>query len=978
MRILRTLLFFFPFLSLSGQALISPWTPVQFFDDSGNPLANGRLYQCVAGQSCPGTFQATFTSSSGFTQNPNPIILTAGGRVPTGVWLTPNLAYKFTWTTATGTIVGSADNVLGSPTSLPTPVVPGIPTQSIQFNLGNTFAGSANLTWDNTNQVLRIAGVTGLAALITQPGYIQSYGGFVSVVQPGGSWQGFNTPTDGALMRGYHLAQSASNQAGGYIDIAPITYNPNNGAACTDQFGNTVRQPVPLNGLTAFGTNDVVLWVGQSPVMPASGCGPALPVQTTYGLDTNGTMFARGGFATDNSAFNSIQSLLGGASVALGVTMGQANYFATQTACTNLNAPASGYGGFGGYTGGTHYCYWNGTAWASVDLSASGGGATPGTPVNSVQFNTPLGTFSGSANLLWDNTNRLLTITALDSAHPGLAISGGFAQSDAGFYATLGVATSYQTVNAPSGGAYAKSITAINYTATGSSNGIPPLTAGQSVFPPGTQYCDTGSSPCVPKLWNGSAWVTLSSGGATSPGGLDTYVQFNSAGSFGGSSNLTYSGQLLNSTSTSSTTAGMSVKNGFMQAENGFLAQQFAVPTTPLGFNVIQAPTGGMLAESFTAKNYVQLGNYSSGGVGTAPPVTSGDTFHQGACGYDTFGSVSGVGGTLRCFDGANWNAIGSGGGGSPVGPAGAVQFTTGSAFNGSGNLSWNNGSQSLTVGGIASTSALTINNGAFIQLNGTTAGVNAATATAANAIQAPNGGLSGKWLTASDSLFLTQEGTPALSGAGQARIYASSTGVLQYSINGAGYVTLATGGVPSINSLTGALTIAGTTNEVNVSSFGTTITLSTPQAIATSSTPTFAGVVSSGVFNSTASGTTFQNSSGNFQVNSSGALSLSGVLTSQGGLNVTTTTATNSIQSSGGVNVGDTGSANGVYQVNGSTIINSAGQFVGAAVLATGNVQTGGVFAVSGGFFGASGSIVIGGCTISIQGGIIYSHSGC
>ena len=951
------------------------------------PLANGRVYSCQPIGGCPGTTQPTYTSSSGFTQLPDPMILDASGRVPGtgGIWLTPGQAYQFTVTTSTGVVISTINNVVAPITSAPAATLPGSPVSSLQFNQTNTFAGSANLTWDNANQVLTVTGTSGLASIKSQAGYIQSYGGFVSSIPGGGSWQGINSQTDGALLRGYGVAQSVSNTAGGYVDIAPITYNPNDGGTCTDQFGNPVQQPVPLNGLASFGPNDVLLWVGQSPVMPATGCGAALPVLTTSGLRTNGSVFARGGFATDVAAYNSIQSLLGGASVELGVTMGQANYFAPQTACTSLNAPGSGYGGFGGYLGTTVYCYWNGSAWTTVDLSMTGGGGgSPVGPAGAVQFTTG-SVFNGSGNLSWNNTGRVLTATALDSAHAGIAVSGGYVQADAGFLATPFVATSYQAIQAPSGGVYSKSVTSLNYTATGASVGIPLFTTGQTSFPPGTQYCDITSIPCSPQLWNGSAWVTLSSGGATSPGGLDTYVQFNSAGSFGGASTLTYSGQLLNSTSTSSTTAGMSVRNGFMQAENGFLAAQFAVPTTPLGFNVIQAPTGGMEALSFTAVNYVQLGYYSSGGVGSAPPRTTSDVFHQGACGYDTFGSVGGVGGTLRCFDGANWNAIGGGGGGSPVGPAGAVQFTTGSAFNGSGNLSWNNGSQSLTIGGVASTSALTINNGAFIQLNGTTAGLDAATATAANAIQAPNGGLSGRWLTASDSLFLLQEPTPALSAAGQARLYASNTGVLQYSINGAAYVTLATGGISSLNSLTGALTIAGTTNQVNVSSGGTTITLSTPQNIDTAANVTFGSVTAGTTFTSNAPAGTaaFKTASATFQAFGNGNIASTGIVTLSGlfsQLNLTSATSAASIQTTGGVNVGATGSSGGVYEVNGSTIINSSGQFVGAAVLASGNVQAGasGVFAVSGGFFGQTHNVVIGACTMFFKGGILYSTSGC
>jgi fibronectin-binding autotransporter adhesin len=54
-------------------------------------------------------------------------------------------------------------------------------------------------------------------------------------------------------------------------------------------------------------------------------------------------------------------------------------------------------------------------------------------------------------------------------------------------------------------------------------------------------------------------------------------------------------------------------------------------------------------------------------------------------------------------------------------------------------------------------------------------------------------------------------------------------------------------GGVSSLNTLTGALTIQGTTNRVTVTPSGSTLTLSTPQDINTTSAPTFAGLTVNG-----------------------------------------------------------------------------------------------------------------------------------
>jgi hypothetical protein len=91
--------------------------------------------------------------------------------------------------------------------------------------------------------------------------------------------------------------------------------------------------------------------------------------------------------------------------------------------------------------------------------------------------------------------------------------------------------------------------------------------------------------------------------------------------------------------------------------------------------------------------------------------------------------------------------------------------------------------------------------------------------------------------------------------------------------------ITTAVSGVSSINTLTGALSLVGTVNQVNVNSSGATITLALPQSISTSSTPTFNGVVSTLAFNANVSGSTiaFQTSSSTFSVDGNGNMSFVG-----------------------------------------------------------------------------------------------------
>lgn len=83
----------------------------QFFDNNGNPLTGGKLYTYAAGTTTPA---ATYTNATGTTAHTNPIILDAGGRVPSGeIWLTDGVSYKFVLKNANDVTIGTYDNVIG-------------------------------------------------------------------------------------------------------------------------------------------------------------------------------------------------------------------------------------------------------------------------------------------------------------------------------------------------------------------------------------------------------------------------------------------------------------------------------------------------------------------------------------------------------------------------------------------------------------------------------------------------------------------------------------------------------------------------------------------------------------------------------------------------------------------------------------------------------------------------------------------------
>ena len=125
----------------------------QFFDDSGNPLTGGLLYSYAAGTTTPAT---TYTSNTGATANPNPIVLDSAGRPPNEIWLTNFNSYKFILQNSTYVQIWSMDNISAIRSG---------GTQSYQTaTAGQTvFTGLNYTTSNNSMQVF----VNGLKKVIT-------------------------------------------------------------------------------------------------------------------------------------------------------------------------------------------------------------------------------------------------------------------------------------------------------------------------------------------------------------------------------------------------------------------------------------------------------------------------------------------------------------------------------------------------------------------------------------------------------------------------------------------------------------------------------------------------------------------------------------------------------------------------------------------------------------------------------------------
>ena len=130
-----------------------------------------------------------------------------------------------------------------------------------------------------------------------------------------------------------------------------------------------------------------------------TGAGPTFSTLALSSAATNALLLSSGsvtavGLIATGSAYNTIQATSGGVYVGLGVTTDQALY--PKTLASNPNDPAAGYGGFS-HKSGTTYRYWNGSAWADVNLSSVGGGVTA------------LNTLTGSITLA--GTSNQITLT---------------------------------------------------------------------------------------------------------------------------------------------------------------------------------------------------------------------------------------------------------------------------------------------------------------------------------------------------------------------------------------------------------------------------------------------------------------------------------------------------------------------------------------------------------------------------------------
>jgi hypothetical protein len=338
-------------------------------------------------------------------------------------------------------------------------------------------------------------------------------------------------------------------------------------------------------------------------------------------------------------------------------------------------------------------------------------------------------------------------------------------------------------------------------------------------------------------------------GGTGTPGLPANSIQFNAAGAFAGSSNLSWNNATRQETITSTPgVAGLNVAIGFVLSNQGFVAD----PAGSTTFNAIRAVSGGVAALSLTATNYTNAGHYDTL-MASGPPITAGDITNPGALSYST------LGGCLAVYNGTSWTCLGAGGAGNVVTASGVVVNGQCAQFNGVGNqvvsvacAGGGAGSGTVAAGSAGqlafyTATGTTVGGAADFTFNGATH-VLASSATGSIDLHlAPTTGLtlsagfpSGALVVAGGSGVLSSF---ALSGLGAAIATTPGgfgPGNLNHIVvlNGtgdfvdSGIAVGGGGGATTVNGLSGPITLAQTLGEVLVSTGAGTITLSLPATV--------------------------------------------------------------------------------------------------------------------------------------------------
>lgn len=756
---------------------------------------------------------------------------------------------------------------------------------------GLAIYGAGPAAGDRLIYLLDRVGINGKAAnpaIVVASGYIDSDEGFytgdnaTNAIQAptGGVTARYLIGTRSFTMTADSAANAGLSTAGNgriYFDsTANIFKVSENGGAYVNLVGSGAATPGGSNGNLqynnsgAFGGSANLNWNNAGQALTITGTSTSASALNVL----SGYVDSAGGFNTSSTNSNAIQAATGGVTARFLV----ATRSVSVTGDTSGNAGLSSSGNGRIYFDSTLNVFRvseNGGAYVNL-IGASGisGSLTSGR----IPYATGSSTVADTANLLWNNGAQAMTITGTSTSAAALNVLSGYVDSAGGFNTG---STASNAIQAASGGVTARFLVA---TRSLSMTGDSAANAGLSTTGNGRLYFDSSSNKFRVSE-NGGAYVDLISSGLAGSLTSGRVPYATGASTLADTSNLAWNnaGQALTITGTSTASPALNVASGYVDSAGGY-------STSATATNAIQASTGGVTARFLVATRSLSMTADTEASAGTST-TGNGRVFFDSS--LNKF-RVSENGGAYVDLIQANRLS------GSLT--SGRVPYASGAnALSDSANLTWNNGSQVLTVNGTSNAAAAIATSTGYIDSAG---GFNTS-ATATNAIQAATGGVTARFIVGTRSFSMTGDSAAnaGASTAGNGRIYFDSTAnKFKVSENGGAYVDLVgSGGLSGLTAgripyTSGASAIADTSN---LTWNNTTRTLGI--SAQTNATPAIDAV--------------------------------QGYIAAAGGL-LTTATNFNAVQASGGIRTGD-GSAGvaGKIYVNFSSLFNNDVNVYGRAI---------------------------------------------
>jgi hypothetical protein len=383
-------------------------------------------------------------------------------------------------------------------------VVPGGNNEDVQWkDSTGAFAGSDNFIYDKNGQAITVTALND-----TSPGVIVKLG---SVQADAGFYTSSTSNTAVNVLSGGVTAQHIiANQD--IIHLGLVT----SGAPVGSANQGKLYYDVTLHAwMVLQGTNAAVRMIG------GGVAGPDKSVQ----YNSNGVMGGDTGLTYDYTP--GTQLLTANNITATGRILSNNTYSIAAT--TVPMAPSSGFAKWyfdsaAGVMKISYYPTAAGSATAYIPWGVAGGAN------EHVQFKDSDGSFAGSANFIYDKNGQAVTITALNATSAGLIVKTGSVQADAGFYTS---STSNTAVNVLTGG-----VTANHIIANQDFIHLGLVTAGAPVGSTnqGKLYYDVTLHSWM-VLQGTDPAVRMLGGGVFGP---DQAIQYNNNGVMAGGSGLTY------------------------------------------------------------------------------------------------------------------------------------------------------------------------------------------------------------------------------------------------------------------------------------------------------------------------------------------------------------------------------------------------------------------------------------------------------